>query len=95
MHNGIYNLHLNFLSLPHRECTVPNMPDRYDLGQIQVTCEGYDYPDDPYILRGSCGVEYELVIRDASKPAGMFKDTQQKYVTIGNRRQFRWKQKNV
>jgi hypothetical protein len=23
-------------------------------------CAGYDYPDDPYILRGSCGLEYEL-----------------------------------
>ena len=25
-------------------------------GKINVLCEGYDYPDDPYILRGSCGV---------------------------------------
>ena len=29
---------------------------KYQLGRIQVSCEGYDYPDDPYILRGSCGV---------------------------------------
>lgn len=33
---------------------------KYQLGRIQVSCEGYDYPDDPYILRGSCGLEYEL-----------------------------------
>jgi hypothetical protein len=25
-----------------------------------VSCEGFDYPDDPYILVGSCGVEYKL-----------------------------------
>eukprot|EP00049_Salpingoeca_infusionum_P000327 m.39029 g.39029 ORF g.39029 m.39029 type:complete len:298 (+) comp10279_c0_seq1:487-1380(+) len=29
-------------------------------GRVEVLCEGYDYPDDPYILAGSCGVEYEL-----------------------------------
>ena len=32
------------------------MDKKYQLGRIEVTCEGYDYPDDPYILRGSCGV---------------------------------------
>merc|ERR1719370_1231452 len=26
----------------------------------RVVCEGYDYPDDPYILAGSCGLEYTL-----------------------------------
>jgi hypothetical protein len=30
------------------------------LGKLSVTCEGYQYPDDPYILKGSCGLEYEL-----------------------------------
>lgn len=29
-------------------------------GKIQVSCEGYSYPDDPYILRGSCGLVYTL-----------------------------------
>ena len=32
------------------------MDNAYQFGRIQVTCEGYDYPDDPYILKGSCGV---------------------------------------
>ena len=27
---------------------------------MEVICEGYDYPDDPYILKGSCGLEYTL-----------------------------------
>ncbi|CAJ0931737.1 unnamed protein product, partial [Mesorhabditis belari] len=36
------------------------MDDRYVLGRITVSCEGYDHPHDPYILKGSCGLEYEL-----------------------------------
>ena len=27
---------------------------------VQVGCEGYDYPDDPYVLAGSCGLEYTI-----------------------------------
>jgi len=30
------------------------------LGTTTVTCEGYSHPDDPYILKGSCGLEYTL-----------------------------------
>merc|ERR1712210_415487 len=41
------------------ECKA-DMEMKYKFGQIQVTCEGYDYPDDPYILAGSCGLEYTL-----------------------------------
>ena len=37
------------------EC-VAELPAEVKFGQINVLCEGYDYPDDPYILRGSCGV---------------------------------------
>jgi len=29
-------------------------------GKTVVSCEGYDYSEDPYILKGSCGLEYEL-----------------------------------
>lgn len=32
----------------------------YRFGSVEVICEGYDYPDDPYILKGSCGLEYTL-----------------------------------
>ena len=32
------------------------MDKRFKFGRITVSCEGYDYPDDPYILHGSCGV---------------------------------------
>jgi hypothetical protein len=33
----------------------------FKLGTTNVNCEGYNYPDDPFILAGSCGVEYELL----------------------------------
>ena len=36
------------------------LPNTLRLGKVRVNCEGYDYPDDPYILTGSCGLEYEL-----------------------------------
>ena len=32
------------------------MDSKYRFGKIDVSCEGYDHPDDPYVLRGSCGV---------------------------------------
>jgi hypothetical protein len=28
--------------------------------KADVSCEGYDYPTDPFILAGSCGLEYHL-----------------------------------
>uniref|UniRef100_A0A1I7T0P8 Store-operated calcium entry-associated regulatory factor n=1 Tax=Caenorhabditis tropicalis TaxID=1561998 RepID=A0A1I7T0P8_9PELO len=37
-----------------------DLPHDMEFGSISVSCEGYDYPDDPYILRGSCGLQYEL-----------------------------------
>ncbi|CAN0212068.1 unnamed protein product [Lampetra planeri] len=42
------------------ECKA-DMDSSYRFGSISVSCEGYDYPDDPYVLRGSCGLEYSLV----------------------------------
>lgn len=41
------------------ECKT-DLDNDYRLGSINVICEGYDYPDDPYILPGSCGLEYTL-----------------------------------
>ena len=34
------------------------------LGQTVVSCEGYDYSEDPFILVGSCGLEYTLEYTD-------------------------------
>ncbi|XP_071811269.1 store-operated calcium entry-associated regulatory factor-like isoform X2 [Apostichopus japonicus] len=41
------------------ECKT-DMDNAYRFGMIEVICEGYDYPDDRYILKGSCGLEYTL-----------------------------------
>ncbi|MCP9263904.1 Store-operated calcium entry-associated regulatory factor [Dirofilaria immitis] len=41
------------------ECKA-EMSNQYEFGKIRISCEGYDYPDDPYILRGSCGLKYNL-----------------------------------
>lgn len=38
------------------------MDNAYRFGDIDVSCEGYDYADDPYILKGSCGVSDKHVI---------------------------------
>jgi hypothetical protein len=42
-------------------CTA-SLPDEFKLGSTDVICEGYDSADDPYVLKGSCGVEYRLVL---------------------------------
>jgi hypothetical protein len=36
------------------------LPPTLRLERTEVICEGYESPDDPYVLRGSCGVEYSL-----------------------------------
>jgi len=43
------------------------MPTNIRFGKLQVICEGYTYPDDPYILQGSCGLEYELIINNVKR----------------------------
>ncbi|XP_075722177.1 store-operated calcium entry-associated regulatory factor-like [Rhipicephalus microplus] len=41
------------------ECKA-EMKRSQKFGLLQVTCEGYDYTQDEYILVGSCGLEYYL-----------------------------------
>jgi hypothetical protein len=41
-----------------------SLPPEFKLGSTDVICEGYKSPDDPYILKGSCGVEYRLVLTE-------------------------------
>lgn len=41
-----------------------SMPDDFKLGSTDVVCEGYESSHDPYILKGSCGVEYRLLLTD-------------------------------
>ena len=45
------------------ECKT-DMDNAYRFGQVAVTCEGYSHPDDPYVLKGSCGVRiYSLILK--------------------------------
>ncbi|PNY23634.1 Store-operated calcium entry-associated regulatory factor [Tolypocladium capitatum] len=39
-----------------------SLPEELKLGSTDVICEGYSSADDPYVLRGSCGVEYRLLL---------------------------------
>ncbi|XP_071971367.1 store-operated calcium entry-associated regulatory factor [Engystomops pustulosus] len=48
------------------ECKV-DMDNAYRFGKIEVSCEGFDYPEDPYILRGSCGLEYTLELTEEGR----------------------------
>jgi hypothetical protein len=53
-----YNVGSNGIDAEWR-CESP-MPEGISFGFTEVSCEGYDYPEDPFILRGSCQLVYEL-----------------------------------
>ena len=40
------------------------LPPELRLGSTEVLCEGYSGPEDEYVLKGSCGVEYRLVLTE-------------------------------
>lgn len=44
-----------------------SLPPEIKLGGTEVVCEGYDSSEDPYVLKGSCGVEYRLVLTQAGE----------------------------
>lgn len=41
------------------ECKA-DMDQNLRFNKIEVTCEGYDFPEDDYVLVGSCGLEYSI-----------------------------------
>ncbi|KAK1756017.1 transmembrane protein [Echria macrotheca] len=45
-------------------CTATSLPTTLKLGATEVICEGYASAEDPYVLKGSCGVEYRLVLTE-------------------------------
>jgi hypothetical protein len=47
-----------------------SLPPEFKLGSTDVSCEGYDSPEDPYVLKGSCGVSYRLVLTEEGESAG-------------------------
>ncbi|KAI1375884.1 hypothetical protein F4677DRAFT_104231 [Hypoxylon crocopeplum] len=52
-----------------------SLPPELKLGSTDVVCEGYSGPGDPYVLKGSCGVEYRLVLTELGE---------QKYPELAN-----------
>ncbi|XP_029457506.1 store-operated calcium entry-associated regulatory factor isoform X2 [Rhinatrema bivittatum] len=45
------------------ECKA-DMDTSYRFGRVEVSCEGFDYPADPFVLRGSCGLEYTIELTE-------------------------------
>lgn len=43
------------------------LPSFYKLGKTDVICEGYSGPDDKYVLKGSCLVEYTLHLTEEGR----------------------------
>ncbi|XP_016312553.1 store-operated calcium entry-associated regulatory factor-like isoform X2 [Sinocyclocheilus anshuiensis] len=48
------------------ECKA-DMDNVYRFGRVEVSCEGYNSPNDAYVLRGSCGLEYTLELTAEGK----------------------------
>jgi hypothetical protein len=44
-----------------------SLPSEFKLGSTEVVCEGYASPEDPFVLKGSCGVEYRLILTEAGE----------------------------
>lgn len=40
------------------------LDDTLKLGKLTINCEGYNFPEDPYVTVGSCGLEYYLEYTD-------------------------------
>ena len=70
-HKTIFQIQLKFINI---ETYIKKI-------QITVSCEGYNYAEDPYILKGSCGLEYDLEYRSGagrSSSGGSWVDTKSK-----------------
>lgn len=51
------------------ECKT-DMDNSYRFGRVEVSCEGFSHPGDPYILTGSCGLEYTLELTEEGRKRG-------------------------
>ncbi|KAL9714054.1 hypothetical protein Ac2012v2_002361 [Leucoagaricus gongylophorus] len=38
-----------------------DLPEALRFGKVEVSCEGWSRAGDPYVLKGSCGLQYKLV----------------------------------
>ena len=65
------------------ECTA-ELPSDTTFDRVEVSCEGYDHPDDPYVLVGSCGLEYSLRQRPAANAPPTKQPINIQYTNLGN-----------
>lgn len=54
------------------KCQDDDLPYDMKFEFAEVQCEGYDYPDDPYILKGSCGLRYSLKHQGRHQSSGYY-----------------------
>ncbi|MCJ1275641.1 hypothetical protein MMC21_003444 [Puttea exsequens] len=47
-------------------CTA-SLPSEFKLGSTDVICEGFSSSDDLYVLKGSCGVKYRLMLTEVGE----------------------------
>lgn len=38
-----------------------DLPSSLRFGKVEVSCEGWSGPGDPYVMKGSCSLEYQLI----------------------------------
>ncbi|XP_054843285.1 store-operated calcium entry-associated regulatory factor [Eublepharis macularius] len=62
------------------ECKA-QLDHSYRFGKIEVSCEGYEYPDDPYVLKGSCGLQYTLELNKNGQHKASYFDSHPSAVT--------------
>lgn len=43
---------------------IASLPPEFKLGATDVICEGYRSSEDKWVLKGSCGVEYRMLLTD-------------------------------
>ncbi|CAL1602429.1 unnamed protein product [Knipowitschia caucasica] len=48
------------------ECKT-DMDNSLRFGRVEVSCEGFNHPSDPYILAGSCGLEFSLELTEEGR----------------------------
>ncbi|KAL5504358.1 hypothetical protein ACEPAH_8432 [Sanghuangporus vaninii] len=52
-----------------------DLPEKLRFGRVDVSCEGWSRPGDPYVLKGSCGLEYRLINTSENQSSlGWFKN---------------------
>jgi len=67
-------------------------------GQTTVSCEGFNHPDDPYILKGSCGLEYTLNLTEQGRQSkgysgghqNHYQHNSQPYYVDNSQKNFNW-----